>query len=301
MRQGIECERGAYCVAGSAIYTECSAGFFNPYRGMQNETTGCLICNPGHFCGPNAGQFSQTACRPGTFNNASGAKHSSACLGCPPGRFCPSGSNVGNPCPAGTFNSQAGSKGIDDCTPCEAGKFNPYEGVSLLEPDACPRCPDEKYSASRSSTCTPCEGGGITTFTRRNTLATGPQSCIRADWLNLVSETFIIVFCCIIFICGVFCLYCLYLDRKKPGFSHLPLFFAIMSLIEIGVFAWVLSDLVRLLQGAAERSTRPLWGQNWLFPWTQGTFVSFLVIYGLSYVFNFFASHSWTKQVSDDL
>jgi hypothetical protein len=295
MRQGIECERGAYCVAGQAIYTNCSAGFFNPDRGMQNETAGCRMCNPGHFCGPDAGQFNQTGCRSGTFNNESGARDSSACQGCHPGQFCPPGSSLGIDCPAGTFNKNTNSTTIGSCTPCSAGKFNHRPGMS--SESACERCPVDTWSYENSSGCEECAGGGLYKFTREGDLATSPSDCRGSGWLNVMSDTNIIVFCLIIFFCGVFCLYCLYLDRKKPGFSHLPLFFASMSLIEICGFAWVLSDFVRLFNQARAN----VWSRHWRFPWTQGTFVSFLLIYGLSYVFNFFASHLWTKQVSDDL
>lgn len=164
--------------------------------------------------------------------------------------------------------------------------------------DACRPCKDDYYTSKRGSPeCTKCPGAGITTYTRKGkseSYQNSASSCLPRGWLSVASKDNIIALCSLVFCFGLLCMYCLYLDRKHPGFSHLPIFFAMMSLLEIAGCCWVLSDLFRLLLHS--ESSAPF---DWTYPATQGSLFSLLAIYGISYVFNFFSSLSWTKQVSE--
>jgi hypothetical protein len=130
--------------------------------------------------------------------------------------------------------------------------------------------------------------------------AVGQESCIPIGFLNALSLDNGIGFGSLVFFFVLLCFYCLYLDRKNPGFSHLPIFFAFMSLTEIAGFGWVLADTSRLLLGAQASETN-IWSVPWRFPGTQVIVVGLCSIYGISFLYNFIASRSWTKKVRDSL
>jgi hypothetical protein len=294
MPQGILCEFGAYCVVGSSNYTNCPKGTYRPELGAEKKED-CHDCEPGYYCGPTDGQKNRTPCPGGTFDTKNNSWSSEACVSCPLGQFCPAGSAVGKMCPVGTYNDQANITAESGCKPCKGGRYNPEQGKQNVQD--CLPCVDNWYSIQQSAECEPCDGGGITFFTKKNNpeaFQNGKDSCLPGGWLSVANRDNVIALCSLVFCFGLLCMYCLYLDRKHPGFSHLPIFFAMMSLLEIAACCWVLSDLFRgLLQS---ESRRPF---DWTYPATQGSLFSLLAIYGISYVFNFFSSLSWTKQVRD--
>jgi hypothetical protein len=266
MKKGILCPKGAYCKRGKSMYQNCPAGSFNPNNG-SSQLVDCIFCQRGYYCGPDPGQSEQTPCYPGTFNNYTSESSKDACKRCEPGRYCPEGSSFQTDCPAGTFG--------------------PVMGQS--SPDTCLLCEDNYYSSSGSSMCTECDGGGIVRFTKLGELATSQYDCILVGWRNALSLDNVILFCSLVCFFVLLCFYCLYLDRKHPGSSHLPIFFAFMSLTEIAGLCWVLSETWRIV--------RDLNFLLWRYPGIQAVVVGLSSIYGISYLHNFLKSLSWAKKV----
>jgi hypothetical protein len=286
MRIATECPQGAYCdSSGLLIYTNCTAGTFNNVSGSSDKTA-CLLCPSGSYCGPAAGQANPTECAAGKFNNISGSTSPIDCINCPLGEFCPQGSAYGDFCPPGTYNSIGNATSVDGCTPCLAGYYN--EQSAQQSSAACQKCPVNHYAYDNSSTCVVCPGAGALQ-TVASDLATSPTSCLPAGWLNVMKDVNYIVLGSIVAFFILLVWYCIRLDHKHPGSSHLPIFFSVMSLLETGLLFYVISDLVHFWP-------RPYY--KWTFPWTQGLLLSFSIIYGTSFFYNFFASFSWTKQVS---
>jgi hypothetical protein len=254
---------GKYCPQQLAANQDCPAEYYCPSATMKEG----ILCPKGAYCERGKSMYQN----------------------CAPGKYCPEGSSSGTDCPVGTYNPEKSSTAESACLSCKAGTFNALVGQTTDE--ACGICPDNYYSSQGKSECTPCEGGGISTFTKQDVLAESQESCIPVGWLN-----FGIGFGSLVCFFVSLCFYCLYLDRKHPGSSHLPIFFAFMSLTEIAGFIWVLSDTWRLVIGASGLVTH-VWSLPWRYPGTQAVVVGLSSIYGISYLYNFLKSLSWAKKV----
>ena len=151
----IVCPQGSYCPADSDQPFLCPLGDFGPegvslrdseenscspcppgYAGVQNNRTGCTICEAGYVCVSGATSTTPT-------NNATQRGYV-----CPRGFYCPEGSGVEEPCPTGTFGATTGLTASDECSPCPSGTYNQLTGQA-----GCLPCGASATSASNATVC----------------------------------------------------------------------------------------------------------------------------------------------------
>ncbi|KAF6036715.1 hypothetical protein EB796_004987 [Bugula neritina] len=124
LRTKLVCPVGHYCLSGSVIPSPCPPSTYNPSEGLN--TTDCLSCTPGYYCG-----------EPG-LNDTSAL--------CDEGYYCPPGQNVSNPSDYPCFEGHSCPTGSSYPTQCSFGTFTNTTGQSV-----CSICPEGWY----------CSGGFI--------------------------------------------------------------------------------------------------------------------------------------------
>jgi hypothetical protein len=171
MKDGILCEAGTYCVAGSSAFTSCPAGSFNPFRGMR-ELADCLPCVRGRY-NPLVGQAECSCCLPGEFANVTGLSHCFKCSAsdscdqpctATPSCTCYNAARCdGNLCPPGCYSHTKASP----CTRVPAGSYSrclaPSDTYCSSSGNMVENCPKGTSSltlgATDNSTCLVCPAG----------------------------------------------------------------------------------------------------------------------------------------------
>ena len=139
----IICKPGQYCTRGATSGTNCPAGTYSPFRGVEDSAY-CIKCPKGFYC--LAGRETPTACSGGTYSSSLGTSLST-CTTCPVGHRCP-GTGLKKPFVCGKgFYYQSGCPS-NYCSTCPAGRFCNYEATSQTVASA-NRCPAGLWCGTR--------------------------------------------------------------------------------------------------------------------------------------------------------
>jgi hypothetical protein len=154
---------------------------------------------------------------------------------CPIGYYCPAPNGQAHSivfpmgCLTGTYNNQPGTSSSEACIPCATGSYS-----AKPEQPACKLCP-----------------GATDTIT---TGSSSSSACIAPGFASIV-DTYtyyeIAVFAAAALICYAVSSF---LDRKYLGQQHLPIFFAVMSFLDLAMSMWFLFDTRPYLQVLAKRN-----------------------------------------------
>ena len=178
------CPSGYFCREGTRYDREfsCRSGTYNPNPGAAN-TSDCVACEPGRYCGQDGLSSPQGPCAPGwyCFSGASSPTPGNSTEGgqCLPGEYCPQGAILPTECDPGFYCSSVGLSNVTGA--CSAGYYciessdtpQPIDGVVG---DVCPSghyCPEQSFiplpcppgtflnatGNSVESQCRPCTAG----------------------------------------------------------------------------------------------------------------------------------------------
>ena len=185
------CDRGKYTSTyGKIECSNCKTGFYSNQLGISNckncsagkysITSGsrsqldCLLCDSGKISIQGS-----TECQICEFGKYS--LNGEICMNCPKGKFS-SKYNIDSEldcelCPQGKYNDETGLSSINMCKDCKIGTIGLYEGAKsnstcyicppgkyrgLLDAK-CKQCPNGYISLEKSSSCSECDLGQITT------------------------------------------------------------------------------------------------------------------------------------------
>ena len=181
------CEKGYFCTGGAARVAcptgafnnithrsdpdkhclACPGGKYGIQEGQENETVGCLLCQPGLYC---PGGDKTYPCETGTYNNLTEQSSNASCVDCPAGTY---GNIPGQQtclvCQLGYF-----CIGRAHTSVCAPGKYNQYVGQST--PSACTNCPRGSFcqGGHHKDICPPGTYGGQTNLSSVHECTTCP-------------------------------------------------------------------------------------------------------------------------------
>ena len=96
------CPAGSYCPEMSVYPTDCPAGTYREWDGLNGRSVeDCITCPPGSYC--LAGSHSITLCPEGFYKTEFGATELTDCSLCDIGSYCPVGSTEAIKCPNGKY------------------------------------------------------------------------------------------------------------------------------------------------------------------------------------------------------
>ena len=125
------CPQGYYCPNGTSFSTQfpCPNGTFSNLTGLA-ESSQCLDCTPGHYCGEPGLVQPSGLCFAGYFCQSGSTTPSPVDSTCPAGHYCPEGSVNPVPCLAGTHSGTTLNQNETACTLCGPGYYCPEGSVN---------------------------------------------------------------------------------------------------------------------------------------------------------------------------
>ena len=167
------CTVGTYSAQGAGSCTDCPSGYTS-LAGATAQNKCYINVADGKYLGTAKGT-TQTSCAAGKFKSAHQVYYgsTSSCDTCAVGTFSTGGAKICTDCP-GSYTSAAGATAEDKCyisveagkyigtaksstkTSCAAGTSSSNHTVYYGKTSSCGSCPEGKYSAAGSGTCTSC-------------------------------------------------------------------------------------------------------------------------------------------------
>ena len=145
------CPSGTYCPSGSADFTACPQGEYQPDIAQE----ACITCPEGYIC-----EIDTTGA------NAGALYGSNYAAPCAPGFFCNRGSYEYKTsgaddmrCEAGTYNPYEGARYASECLDCQEGFTCPDKGLSDLTSPTDYTCTQGLYCPAGSVTGQNCPKG----------------------------------------------------------------------------------------------------------------------------------------------